>query len=244
MSVPADFAGLGQVFARLSAILDCTIDHATERELHWERVGKIPEESGEMFGAFIGWLGTNPRKGRTHALDAVLDELLDVAVSALGAWEHLSGAAGRSMDALAAHAAAKTDRLAPFVPSFVSGDRVTVDVGGLVCDAVVSRCEFDSHGVPCVVHTELVGRGQLFAVRPHQVRKVVDVAVVFAAGDPVTVTVPGAGDWPGVVAEVIFPASGTTVVQCDLVSGGRVAALSSHVKPRAAEPAGTVEESR
>lgn len=37
-----------------------------------------------------------------------------------------------------------------------------------------------------------------------------------APGDPVTVTIPGAGDWPAVVAEVMPPASGTTVVQSTL----------------------------
>lgn len=235
-TAPVDMAGLGALFARLSAILDCTIDHDTERELHWERVGKIPEEAGEMFGAFIGWLGTNPRKGRTHELDEVLDELLDIAVSALGAWEHLAGAAGGSMSALAAHAAVKTARLVPFVPSFVSGERVTVDIGGVQRDAVVTRCEVDVHGVPMTVHTELVADRQLFAARPNQVRKALPV---FAAGDPVTVTIHGAGDWPGVVAEVIVPTSGSTVVQCDLVSGGRVAAWPEHVKPRAVVPVET-----
>ena len=54
----------------------------------------------------IGLTGQNPRKGVTHTIDDVRKELLDVAVTALGAIEHLDGNQGRSLDALAVHVAA------------------------------------------------------------------------------------------------------------------------------------------
>lgn len=66
----------------------------------WGRLAKITEESGEVIAAFIGATGQNPRKGVTCTVEAVLAELLDVAVTALGAYEHLDGHTGRALDAL------------------------------------------------------------------------------------------------------------------------------------------------
>ncbi len=53
------------------------------------RILKVTEESGEAAGAWIGALGTNPRKGVTHTREDVADELADVALSALVAIESL-----------------------------------------------------------------------------------------------------------------------------------------------------------
>lgn len=66
----------------------------------WGRLAKISEEAGEVIAAFIGATGQNPRKGKTHDLGHVLDELLDVAVTALGAYEHLMGHDGSALDSL------------------------------------------------------------------------------------------------------------------------------------------------
>ena len=44
---------------------------------------KVVEESGEVAGAWIGVTGQNPRKGVTHTIDQVADELADVVLSAL-----------------------------------------------------------------------------------------------------------------------------------------------------------------
>lgn len=57
----------------------------------WRRITKLVEEAGEVIEAYAGWLGENPRKGKTHTLADVEHELLDVAVSALGAIVHLRG---------------------------------------------------------------------------------------------------------------------------------------------------------
>lgn len=44
---------------------------------------KIQEELGEAAAAYIGWTGTNPRKGVTHTRYDVAMELADVIVTSL-----------------------------------------------------------------------------------------------------------------------------------------------------------------
>jgi hypothetical protein len=80
---------------------------ATDRR----RLDKVAIEAGEMLDAYSGVVGENPRKGVTHTPDDVLDELLDVALTALGAYEHLTGFQGRCLDALAEQAVRKHHRL-------------------------------------------------------------------------------------------------------------------------------------
>ena len=55
----------------------------------WGRLAKIQEESGEVIGAYIGVTGQNFRKGVTHTIGDVYDELLDVAATAVLACAHL-----------------------------------------------------------------------------------------------------------------------------------------------------------
>lgn len=55
------------------------------------RFMKIGEEYGEMVAEIIGMTGQNPRKGVTSDLDKVIDEALDVALTALAAVEHATG---------------------------------------------------------------------------------------------------------------------------------------------------------
>lgn len=47
------------------------------------RILNVAEEAGEAAAAWIGYVGQNPRKGVTHTLDQVGDELADTAVTAL-----------------------------------------------------------------------------------------------------------------------------------------------------------------
>ena len=65
----------------------------SEEAIDWRRFAKVGEEFGEATEAFYGVLGENPRKGVTHKKDDVIEELLDVAIAALGAVEHFSGKA-------------------------------------------------------------------------------------------------------------------------------------------------------
>jgi hypothetical protein len=63
----------------------------------WGRLSKIMEEAGEVIAEFIGVTGQNPRKGEYGSTEAVKTELLDVALTALAAWEHLDGNRGDVM---------------------------------------------------------------------------------------------------------------------------------------------------
>jgi len=85
-----------QALTALSNKLDDSIAWSVLNELHLHRVIKVAEEAGEAVAALIGWLGSNPRKGQTHMLDDVVGELLDTAVAALGAAEHLLSFRGES----------------------------------------------------------------------------------------------------------------------------------------------------
>ncbi|WP_240917785.1 MazG-like family protein [Phycicoccus sp. HDW14] len=66
----------------------------------WARVAKIAEECGEVVAAYIGVTGQNPRKGVAGSMDDVVDELLDVALTALAAVEHLTGHRGEALGLL------------------------------------------------------------------------------------------------------------------------------------------------
>lgn len=76
----------------------------------WHRVAKISEENGEAIKALIGLIGKNPRRGVTHDVDDLIKELLDVAVTALGAVEHVLGNSGMAMDLLDEHVQRVCDR--------------------------------------------------------------------------------------------------------------------------------------
>lgn len=86
----------------LSKWLDGALSGRDLEAITLHRLIKVAEEGGEVVSAFIGYSGSNPRKGVTNGLDKVLDELLDVAVTVLGAYEHLDGHRG--------HARAELDR--------------------------------------------------------------------------------------------------------------------------------------
>lgn len=66
-------------------------DGVSPEAVNWRRITKLVEEAGEVIEAFGGTLAENPRKGRTHTAADVEHELLDVALSALGALAHLRG---------------------------------------------------------------------------------------------------------------------------------------------------------
>ncbi|MDJ1113216.1 MazG-like family protein [Microbacterium dauci] len=75
--------------------------HRDPEALTLHRVIKVAEEVGETVTALIGALGANPRKGVEGTMENVLEELLDVAVAALGAYEHIDAHQGRAYDELA-----------------------------------------------------------------------------------------------------------------------------------------------
>lgn len=75
----------------LSELIDEHLAHQTgdHAAIMWQRVGKLAEEVGETVTALIGAQGSNPRKGYYAGYDDVADELLDVAITALGAYVHV-----------------------------------------------------------------------------------------------------------------------------------------------------------
>jgi hypothetical protein len=75
-----------------SARLDrMTREQLADELLLLHRTIKVAEELGEAVQKLIGVTGANPRKGITAQRADVVDELLDVAVTALGAIEHIVG---------------------------------------------------------------------------------------------------------------------------------------------------------
>lgn len=103
---------LSNVIRDISGLIDGTYPRDLDPEA-WlmRRVFKVAEEVGEVTEALFGALGENPRKGRTHTMDDVRRELLDVALAALAAvchfdeddpLDHLNGHARRVHDRLAA----------------------------------------------------------------------------------------------------------------------------------------------
>lgn len=88
---------------RMSQWIDQSNKEKDPEAITWGRVGKVAEETGEVIAAYIGATRQNPRKGKTHTIDDVAKELLDVAITALCAYEHLDGHRGRSVLALFYH---------------------------------------------------------------------------------------------------------------------------------------------
>src|SRR3954470_20273329 len=87
----------------LSRWIDEGNSHRDPEAQLWGRVAKIAEEHGEAVAALIGLTGQNPRKGVTHSREQLIDELLDVAITALGAVEHLTDHRGDDLDLLDAN---------------------------------------------------------------------------------------------------------------------------------------------
>jgi hypothetical protein len=77
------------------------------------RLLKVGEEYGEAAACWIGMVGQNPRKGITHTVDQLADELADVVIAALVAMASL-GHDPRVV--MAARIACVTDRLGATPP--------------------------------------------------------------------------------------------------------------------------------
>jgi NTP pyrophosphatase (non-canonical NTP hydrolase) len=79
------------LFAAVTAIT-AWLDNANPADPHEDcmRVLKLVEEAGEAAAAYIGMVGQNPRKGVTHTREDLLNELADVAITALCAIQHFT----------------------------------------------------------------------------------------------------------------------------------------------------------
>ena len=76
----------------------------------WGRVSKVAEEHGETIQALIAVTGQNPRKPASGSMDQVVKELLDTAVTALAAVEHIDGNSGQSLIMMVDHILVLMDR--------------------------------------------------------------------------------------------------------------------------------------
>ncbi|EGD41333.1 hypothetical protein NBCG_04330 [Nocardioidaceae bacterium Broad-1] len=80
------------LLAYLSRWLDESQGDRDAEAVLWGRVAKVSEEAGEAIAALVGATGQNPRLrplwGNTHSYDDVVEELLDVAITAI---EHMTG---------------------------------------------------------------------------------------------------------------------------------------------------------
>jgi NTP pyrophosphatase (non-canonical NTP hydrolase) len=64
----------------------------------WARLSKMAEEVGECIQAYIGATGQNPRKGIVNDMDDVLDEAVDVIVTAIMFIQHTTKDAMQTAD--------------------------------------------------------------------------------------------------------------------------------------------------
>lgn len=99
-----DLQGMSDRVAEVSQWIDQHNAHRDPEAAEWGRLAKIGEEFGEVMEAFIAQTGQNPRKPMDiRAAVRVDKELLDVAFTALAAWESRHGNVGQVMHAFAAH---------------------------------------------------------------------------------------------------------------------------------------------
>lgn len=84
-----DYLELDRMLKVMSDWIDDANAHRDPEAQTWGRLTKVCEESGEVVAAFIGATGQNPRKGVSHTMGDVQEELLDVALTALAAYHHL-----------------------------------------------------------------------------------------------------------------------------------------------------------
>lgn len=106
-SVAKDNPALATMGGRLAALSTWIDAHNADRHPEaqlWGRVAKVGEEHGEVIEALIAATGQNPRKPQDPAaMGRVVKELLDTALTALAAAEHLTGNTGKSVVMLADH---------------------------------------------------------------------------------------------------------------------------------------------
>lgn len=96
-SSKARFAALvldGTLIAEIDEWLDANVSEeyvAQPLAQDWARVTKTGEEAGEAVDALIAWTGQNPRKERRdEAYAELMDELADVALTAIYGMQHFT----------------------------------------------------------------------------------------------------------------------------------------------------------
>lgn len=114
MGYPTDhLETLSEHLAKVSVWIDDAAPNAARdaEARTWGRIAKVAEECGEVIAAYIGATGQNPRKGYTHTQVDVATELLDVALTALAAYEHVTGNRAAVGRALLKHTEGRMERV-------------------------------------------------------------------------------------------------------------------------------------
>lgn len=103
MSVDRKFDIAASQIAAISEWVDTSPQNIVRNPeaLTWHRVAKPAEEAGEVIDEMIKFVGGNPRKFGSPDDTELIEELLDTALAALAAVEHLRGNQGKSLDLLA-----------------------------------------------------------------------------------------------------------------------------------------------
>lgn len=90
-------------------VADLYKDHPIAQD--WARISKVAEELGEAIQCYIGVTGQNPRKGVINDMDDVLEELADVAWTAILAIQHFTKDSGGTEQLLEDRLTATYDRM-------------------------------------------------------------------------------------------------------------------------------------
>lgn len=88
---------MGAEVARLSEWIDRHNAHKSQEAVTWGRLAKLAEETGEIIQEMILHTGQNPRKPQDDRTAELIKENLDVALTAFGNVEHLTGNQGESL---------------------------------------------------------------------------------------------------------------------------------------------------
>jgi hypothetical protein len=87
---------LSQILIELAQVDTWLDDAVSDQYKHeplaqdWARIAKVSEELGEAVNAFILFTGQNPRKQGSNSIQDTLEELADVAITAMLAIQHFT----------------------------------------------------------------------------------------------------------------------------------------------------------
>ena len=104
-----DWGRVAKVAEELGEALEHLDEHATVED--WRRVGQIARPAGRAIAALIAYTGENPRKGVCGRQEALLEELADVAMTAMLGIQHFTKDTVRTQRIVAAKAVFIAERL-------------------------------------------------------------------------------------------------------------------------------------
>jgi hypothetical protein len=104
-----DWGRVAKVAEELGEALGHLDEHSTIED--WQRVGAIALPAGRAIAALIAYTGENPRKGVCGGQEALLEELADVAMTAMLGIQHFTKDAERTRRLMVGKAVFIAERL-------------------------------------------------------------------------------------------------------------------------------------